>query len=509
MATIQPLTTIQIKSMDLPALEAYTAQLSAAISTAMDTSGYTYETLTPTELDLLSPSELYTYSINLSTLRATELYNKSLLDTVANIAVYQTEVSQSTLQGISSISNNITIIDAAEDIYISTSQALYNASMSTIAGLDIELTQNSEKVKAYDSIIADNERTIAASNQIIKEEIEQNSYPSTLSSIAAVSAANAKRTAFYKAQANSATTAAVSLDTQLATATAASLEAAKKYSDAQYEINLTRATLQASYYTASMNANTSAQSDITIEIANKFSARSAYAYKEATLLEAAAARKLALKAFSVTTDPQYISTLSSVTRVTNVISSCKMLTSLYSTIIPLVQQVSTTFIDRSAPFLVSENIRNQIIIANAFIDQRQAAIQSIKPPIVSDDLEAAKAAIDAKELEYEVAVEPAISQIEDDLTKLYQVYNAKFDAYTDAKVAYDTAMGQVIPLTNEIIFLNTTVLDLNQQLADAAPGLASFDVTIADIRKKIEAVQDNINTMQVAIDAGIAAELRS
>jgi hypothetical protein len=236
--------------------------------------------------------------------------------------------------------------------------------------------------------------------------------------------------------------------------------------------------------------------------------RSAYGYKEAALLEEAMARRLSLKSFTTSTDPAYLSTMSSVTRVATVISSCKILTTLYSTIIPLVQQVSTIFVDRSAPFLATEDIRNQITIASALIDQKQAAIKKLAVPAASDaTVLAAKAAIDAKELEYEAAVEPEITQIEQELVTLYAGYATAFDKYTEAQATYDTAMGQIIPLTREIDSLNNTVLELNKQLSEAAPGVAGFDVSIADIRTRIGATRANISSLQAVIDTGIAAEL--
>jgi chromosome segregation ATPase len=502
MATIEPLTTLQITSMDPETLATYSAQLSAAISTAMDTSGYTYETLSSTELDLLSPSELYTYSINFSSLRGTELYNKSLIDTAANIATYQAQLTESTIQGISTINYSISLEQAAADAFNSTSRALYSSAISTVAGLDIEISQNTAEIAAYDSQISFHQSTIKDSNNIVIEEL------SAISSMAVISRAIAKRATFYTARASQTSSELSTLDTQLAAATASSLEAAATFKKFQYDNAITNVSLQAAYYTASVNGNISAQSDITIEVANYFSMCSAYGYKESALLDEASSRKLALKNFSTPTDPLYISTVSSVTRITTIISSCQALTSLYSTIIPLAQQVSTIFIDRSAPFLASEDLRNQIIITNAFIEQNQVIINALAMPIVSDEpLERARVAVDAKELEYDTAIEPEIIQIEKDLTMLYTIYNDTSDKYAAEQAVYNTARGQILPLTKEMDRLTAVVLDLNQQLADAAPGIAGFDVSIANIRNRIREIQTSITPLQATIDAGISAEL--
>jgi hypothetical protein len=204
MSSIEPLTIQQFTALTPQALQDYTINLSSAISTAMETDGYIYDSLKESELLLLSPSELYTYNINLSTLRAAELKTNELVNSLADIRAYELALNQSTITGLSSISYSNTLVTKAQDAYIASSQAIYNASLSTIDGLSLEIAAKDAEITSYTLTINGADAIISTSEQIIKTEMATMPYSqATLSTINGLNAADEQRAAYYSKQLSS------------------------------------------------------------------------------------------------------------------------------------------------------------------------------------------------------------------------------------------------------------------------------------------------------------------
>jgi hypothetical protein len=161
----------EIQTLTPTDLTTYSTQLISTIKLAKETPGYIYSILTEKEKAQLSPSELYTYYINLSTLNQTEQTTIAYMAAYSALLNYRLQASQSTITGISNTSYQSNLLYTSYDTQIKEQQAIYSTAMlSSMALQDIINTTSQEIILKTAGVSALKEKVTSLKNTILMQQ---------------------------------------------------------------------------------------------------------------------------------------------------------------------------------------------------------------------------------------------------------------------------------------------------------------------------------------------------
>jgi hypothetical protein len=170
--TAAPLLLNDVQNLSLQDLSSYTFNLSSAISTIKNTPGYRFQTLPASDLSKLSPIELNTYIFNLSSLQNNESTVLAYTRAYSDLLSYKASISNSTLQGVSSDSYKVNVLNASLQANISSTQYLYSTFISTTVGLQPTINLAASSIVGFTKELTITDSTIKGNTQIVTQQQE-------------------------------------------------------------------------------------------------------------------------------------------------------------------------------------------------------------------------------------------------------------------------------------------------------------------------------------------------
>jgi hypothetical protein len=214
---ILPMSLVQALS---PAdIATYSTQLASTIEAAKKTPGYSFSLLTDVQKDLLSPSEYYSYMMNLSTLNQQEQKNLAYISAYSALSAFYVQASQSTITGISSSTYGDTLLQSSYAAQIEEQQSRYNSTMSTVTGLQAVVDAADRDLLTTNATLSNLQRTVSENSDALLQE--------QLATASTNPAYAAKLSAYQTALANAQVTRTQLQDASAALNTAAALSTSR------------------------------------------------------------------------------------------------------------------------------------------------------------------------------------------------------------------------------------------------------------------------------------------
>ena len=169
MQAIKPFTTLDVAtilSLPEPDLEKYIFDLYSTISVAKATPGYIFSTISGEDLDAFTDSQLYTYTVNLSSLVQMEARNISYLNSYSYAASRRAQIAQSTVKGLSTIAYTESIVFANYSTILLQNRAANASSISSATGYQALIDASAGYINTLSTTLGNLNSTISGESLI-------------------------------------------------------------------------------------------------------------------------------------------------------------------------------------------------------------------------------------------------------------------------------------------------------------------------------------------------------